>query len=76
MPENMIKQPSIGVRSVIELKPLLVSVNEAVRLIGIGRTALYEYINSNELDTVRIGGRRLIKLSSIDDFIDRMSEMK
>jgi excisionase family DNA binding protein len=52
----------------------LVSVAEAAHILGIGRTNLYSRINAKEIDAIRIGGRRLVKLASINAFIDRASE--
>jgi excisionase family DNA binding protein len=52
---------------------MLVSVAEAARILGIGRTNLYNRINSREIEAIRIGGRRLVKLASIEAFIDRVS---
>lgn len=43
----------------------LVSVKDAITLLGIGRTKLYELINSREIDSVKIGTRTLIKQASI-----------
>jgi excisionase family DNA binding protein len=34
-------------------------------MLGIGKTKLGELIASGELDTVRIGSRRLVKIASI-----------
>lgn len=46
-------------------EPLLVSVKEATRVIGLGKTRLYELIDAGTIETVRIGGRRLVKVSSL-----------
>jgi excisionase family DNA binding protein len=46
-----------------------VSVSRAVEIIGIGRTKLYEFIESGELKTVKIGGRRLVPLDAIRAFV-------
>ena len=43
----------------------LVSVKDAAALLGIGRTKLYELINSREIDSVKIGTRTLIKQASL-----------
>lgn len=45
--------------------PLLVSIKEARRLIGVGNTRIYDLINDGSLETVRIGKRRLIRYSSL-----------
>lgn len=56
-----------------EYTKLLVSVSEAADMLGIGRTNLYHRINSKEIEAVKIGGRRLVKLASIEEFVDRAS---
>jgi len=45
--------------------PLTVTINEAVALIGIGRTKLYELIAEGRLETTTIGRRRLVKFTSL-----------
>jgi excisionase family DNA binding protein len=44
---------------------LTVTVGEALRLVGIGRTRLYELINSGQVTSVTIGRRRLVHLASL-----------
>jgi len=48
--------------------PMLVSVKEACRLIGIGNTRIYELINAGTLETVRIGKRRMVRYKSLQKF--------
>lgn len=52
----------------------LVSVTEAAHILGIGRTNLYSRINAKQIEAIRIGGRRLVKLASIEAFIDQASQ--
>lgn len=47
------------------MEPVTLTVPDACKVIGIGRTKLYELIEGGALETVRIGQRRLIKTSSI-----------
>ena len=42
-----------------------VSIAEAVRLIGLSRTKIYELIKHGELDTRKVGKRRLVVRASI-----------
>jgi excisionase family DNA binding protein len=49
----------------------LVRVEDACTRLGIGRTKLYERINSGELQATKIDNRTLIVGSSIDRFIAR-----
>lgn len=48
----------------------LLSVNDTLALIGIGRTKLYQLLNNHEIDFVKIGKRTLIKRQSLDEFLD------
>jgi excisionase family DNA binding protein len=52
--------------------PLCVRVDQAVRLLGIGKTKLYELIGAGELETIRIGRRTLIVQASIDSLVERL----
>ena len=52
---------------------LAVSPAEAARLLGLGKTKLYELIATNELASIKIGARRLIRVSAIEDFLDRVA---
>ena len=45
--------------------PLLVTVKEARRLIGISNSRLYTLINEGRLETVLLGKRRLIRYGSL-----------
>jgi len=45
---------------------LAYSPSETAKLIGIGRTTLYELIGNGSLETVKLGSRRLITRAAID----------
>jgi hypothetical protein len=45
--------------------PIAYSVNDAIRVSSIGRSRLYELMNSGTLESVSVGKRRLIKASSL-----------
>lgn len=45
--------------------PLAHRINDAARRLSVGRTTLYELINSGELKTIKIGGRTLIPESEL-----------
>jgi len=51
---------------------IAVSPSEAARLSGIGRTKLYEVLNSGALASFKIGSRRLIRVSEIDAWLRRL----
>jgi excisionase family DNA binding protein len=47
----------------------LLSIDEAARAFGIGRSRLYDEIGAGRLRSIKVGGRRLIAAASIADFI-------
>lgn len=49
-----------------------ISIGEAVRLFGIGRTKLYELIHSGDIEAVKLGRRTLIRAHSARSFIDAL----
>lgn len=51
-------------------EPLLVSITDAARMLGLGRTKTYELINEGQLDAVSIGHRNLIKVESVRALVD------
>ena len=52
---------------------LLVTVEEAARLVGVGRTTMFELIGSGSVKSVRLGRRRLIARNSLELFVDELS---
>ena len=58
--------------TIIKITPLLIDVeNTRVALGGLSRANTYRLINEGELDTIKLGGRRLIVVESIQRLIDR-----
>lgn len=53
------------------MHPVSLPINEAAQAIGIGRTKIYQLINSGDLEAVRIGRRTLVKTSSIEALIQK-----
>jgi excisionase family DNA binding protein len=47
------------------MEPQSISISDAARAIGIGRTKLYELINTGDLKTLKIGRRTLVSAASI-----------
>lgn len=54
--------------------PLAVSPAKAAEMAGIGRTKLYELMAMHKLRSFKLGTRRLIRVSDIQDFIDSLVE--
>ncbi|KEZ21163.1 Excisionase [Sphingobium yanoikuyae] len=51
--------------------PICVRVNEAARMIGVGRTKLYELIATGEVETVKLGKATRITTASLHDLVRR-----
>lgn len=47
------------------MESILCSQAEAGRMLAIGKTKLGELIADGELETIRIGARRLVKIASV-----------
>jgi excisionase family DNA binding protein len=54
---------------------LCVRVNDAARMIGVGRTKLYELISNGELETVKIGKATRITTASLHKLVERHRAM-
>lgn len=50
--------------------PIAVRVPQAVAMLGIGRSKLYQYIGSGEIETVKVGRVTLIPVASLHAFIE------
>jgi len=44
---------------------LFVSITEACRSVGVGRTTMYRLFDAGSVETVKIGRRRLVKIASL-----------
>lgn len=53
-------------------EPLAIGIKTAVKLTGVGRSTLYELIQSGEIDTVKIGRSRLIPYRSIKRLVEHV----
>lgn len=53
-----------------QLEPISVRIAVAVKLTGIGRSTLYELINSGHIETVKIGRSTFIPYRSLKHLIE------
>jgi excisionase family DNA binding protein len=53
------------------MPPLLVCVEDAARLLAVGRTTVYELIAAGELEAINIGRCRRVPLSALYAFVQR-----
>ena len=54
-----------------KLEPLLVRVEEAARLLSLGRSTIYELMDSGELPSVRCGAARRIPVAALRTWIEQ-----
>ena len=57
-----------------EIVPFAISIAEAVRLVGLGRTSLYAAIAAGKLKTRKAGRRTLVETSALRHFIESLPE--
>ena len=50
------------------MQPIFISVTETALVLGLGRTKIYQLLNSGDLNSTRIGGRRLVEFASAERF--------
>lgn len=56
------------------ISPLSVGVDESARLIGVARSMMYELLARGDLQSFKIGRRRLILVKDLEAFIDRQAK--
>ncbi len=52
--------------------PEALSVEDAARRAGIGRTFLYEAISSGRLPSIKLGKRRLVRVEALRRWLERL----
>ena len=53
------------------VEPICVKVNDAARMIGVGRTKLYELIADGEVETVKLGKSTRVITASLHRLVMR-----
>lgn len=51
-----------------DIAPIAFRPEEAAKMLGIGRTYVYELIRSGDLESVKIGRARLVPAAALDKF--------
>lgn len=52
--------------------PLLLRVEDVMKRLGVGRTTVYGLIKSGDLESVMLGGRRLVPTDAVVALVDRV----
>jgi excisionase family DNA binding protein len=53
---------------------LLLDIEPAAAMVGVGRSTFYKLMDSGEIRTVRIGRRRLIERAELDRFVGQLRQ--
>ncbi|MEQ9661532.1 MAG: helix-turn-helix domain-containing protein [Parasphingopyxis sp.] len=56
------------------MDPKLLSIADAARTLGVGRSKAYQLIKDGEIEAVHVGRRRLVVVASIERFVERLQE--
>ena len=51
--------------------PLAVAPAEAARMLGLGKTRFYELLAAEEIASIKLGTRRLIRVRDLEDWLAR-----
>lgn len=54
------------------MEPLAVSINDAAKALGLGRTSIYAMIGDGRLEAFKLGRRTLVKTASIRGLVDEL----
>lgn len=52
------------------MEPLAISINDAAKVLSLGRTSIYALINDGKLDAFKLGRRTLVKTDSVRRLIN------
>jgi excisionase family DNA binding protein len=52
------------------MEPIAVSINDAARTLGLGRTSIYALINEGRLEARKLGRRTLVTTASIHALVE------
>lgn len=52
-------------------EPLSISVDDAARIVGIGRTRMFGLVGNGTVPSFKIGRTRLIRTQDLRDFVNR-----
>lgn len=53
----------------MDIKPLALTVAEALKATGLGRTKFYELVNEGRIKTISLGRRRLVVYASLEALV-------
>lgn len=61
---------------VISIEPVLLRVPEAARMLGIGRSLVYELIASGELSVIKVRSVIRVPVSAVHAYVERQDQTR
>lgn len=58
----------------VSIEPLAFTIHDAVAYSGLSRSRLYSLIQSGDLPSLQVGGRRMIRRDALDAFFAKLAE--
>ena len=58
----------------MDVPPLLVSVTEGARVIGVGKSKFYELVGKKKIKVVKLGRRTLVSVAVLQEFVTSATE--
>jgi excisionase family DNA binding protein len=62
--------PEPAKKRIAKLDRITVRVPDAVKMLGLGRSKIYQFIGSGEIKVIKIGRATLIEVASLREFIE------
>jgi excisionase family DNA binding protein len=56
------------------IQTLAIGIDDAARMIGVARSMLYEIVARGEIDSFKLGRRRLILAKNLDAYINKIAK--
>jgi excisionase family DNA binding protein len=56
----------------VSVAPLLLTVEQAAKRLGVGRTTFYALVMSGEIESVPLGRLRRIPAECLDEYVERL----
>jgi len=56
------------------MEPLLMDVEGAAKVLGIGRSLFYQLLQTGQIESLKIGRRRVVPAAAVEAFVQRLRE--
>ena len=70
----MINNETYNVATNQGMTPLLLTIEQVAKLLGLGRTSTYELVMSGQIASVKLGRRRLIPRFNVEKYVDALGQ--